>query len=146
MRNPKYSWIEAAGKATCTITVKGKEFIGVAYCHPDDEDMKSQKTGQFIAEMRATVAYLTHVRDNELKPQLSALNQLYSNMKFSKKFNPNSYENYMLQRQIQLITSELTTIKQNLVLLKQGIKEYIKGKDNFYEAIRQRRQALVQED
>ena len=145
-RKYKYSWIEQEGKATCTIIIKGKEFTGIAYCHPDDEDMKSEKTGKFIAEMRATVAYLTHIRDNELKPQLAALTQLYNNLKASKKHNEKSYEIYILRRQIRLTTSELTKIKQELTALKQGIKDYIKGKECFYQAIRMRREALDQVD
>jgi hypothetical protein len=81
MRKPEYTWDEECGVASCTIFYKDMEFYGQAACHPDDEDMMSRLVGQTIADMRATIWYLRHVRDNELRPQLQSLYQLYYSMK-----------------------------------------------------------------
>jgi len=112
--------------------------IGTAMCHEDDVDMMSWRTGEEIAFKRAKMDALRIHRDCDLKPQLAALKQLYYSMKHSSKFNPNSYENRMLQRQIRAIEFELTTIKEMLVYEHQNLRDYIKGKDKLYQKIRKR--------
>lgn len=94
------------------------------------------RTGLALAEMRAEVKILAHIRDNELKPQLKVLKQLYSNIEISQKFNENSYETMMLRRRIRQIEFDLTTTKTNLVELKKNIMEYIHKKDEIHEMIK----------
>ena len=72
-------------------------FTGVAYCHPDDLDFASERTGLFIAESRAIIKVLIFQRDHEIKPALATLNHLYSNMRTSKYYNPKSYEAKMIR-------------------------------------------------
>ena len=61
-------------------------------------------------------------------------------MKHSKKFNPKSYENIMLQRQIQMIKIDLDAanniINESLILL----KLYIAEKEAFYKQLRKLRE------
>jgi hypothetical protein len=45
----------------------------------------------------------------------------------------------MLQRQINLIKTDLDTIKEMIVETQNSLKEYIKLKDDFYVAIRKNR-------
>ena len=116
-----------------------KVFTGIAKCHPDDSDMCSEKTGSEIACRRANIDALRSYRD-ELKIALKALNQLYYSMNKSKKFNAKSYENRMLQRQINLIKNDLTTTNEMIVSEQQNLRAYIKSKDIFYKATRARRQ------
>ena len=66
----EYDWSPEFGWATCTIYDHDTKFYGAAKCHPDDEDMKNRLAGQNIAEARASIQYLKHIRDNELRPQL----------------------------------------------------------------------------
>ena len=107
----EYKWDPETHTATCIFTIDGVEYRGYAVCHPDDLDFESEKTGCFIAIMRAQIKICQDYIKNNLKPRLKALNQLYYSMNRSNKFNPNSYENKMLQRQIQLTKSELALVK-----------------------------------
>lgn len=102
--------------------------------------MKSEKTGYEIAQRRAEINMLKSYISNELKPRLRALKQLYYSMNRNKKFNENSYENYMLQRQIHLIKNELDTTKEIIAELEEDLITYIDSKDKFYKKIRHMRQ------
>ena len=102
-------------------------------------DMASEKVGCEIAYSRAAIDSIKYERDNVIKPSLRALKQLYYSMKHSKKFNPKSYENKMLQRQIQMINFDLATIKDMLAGEEQRLIEYITEKDKFYQHIRRNR-------
>ena len=125
----------------CYITdEKERMYIGTAICHEDDIDMLSWRTGEEIAYRRARMDYLRGRRDSELKPRLAALKQLYYSMKHSSKFNPHSYENCMLQRQIRLLEFDLATIKEELANSQKYLKDYINGKDKVYKRIRERNQ------
>lgn len=125
----------------CYITdEKERMYVGIAMCHEDDIDMLSWRTGEEIAYRRARMDYLRGRRDAELKPRLAALKQLYYSMKHSSNFNPKSYENRMLQRQIRLLEFDLATIKEELANSQKYLKEYINGKDKIYKRIRERNQ------
>lgn len=137
MKTPKYTWNPETGEASCIICYNDLEFVGTAYCHPEDGDMKSKLTGQTIAEIRAMLAYLRHIRDNELRPQLKSLNQLYYSMNRSKNYNKKSYESYMLYRQIRILQNDLDTIKIEIANLRKGLKEYIEQKEKDHQIIRE---------
>ena len=102
-------------------------------------DMANEKTGYQIALWRAEIKYYTHIRDNELKPALKVLNKVMDEMKYSKKFNPKSYENRALQRNFYQVESDLDTIRYMLANTKQRLKEYIFEKEKFYQKIRANR-------
>lgn len=125
-------------KTICTINYDNYTAIGIAKCHPDDLDMQNKNTGCEIALHKAMIQ-LYYYQKRALKNKLSALNQLYYSMKHSKHFNPKSYENKMLQRQINLIKMDLDTIKELITTTKENLKEYIQLKDDFYIAIRKNR-------
>ena len=96
MENTKITWDNETKEATCTLYLNnGLSFVGKAKCHPDDEDMVTEKVGCEIALRRATILLLKS-RKIELQGGYNALHQLYYSMKHSKKFNPKSYENIML--------------------------------------------------
>ena len=135
-REPMFSWDEAEGLATCILTDGQNMYIGTAKCSEEDQDMKSEKTGCFIAECRAQINYLTHIRDNELKPALRAYNALYYSMNQSKRFNSESYENKMLQRKIHTLEFDLAVVKDMLAQEKQNLKEYLAQKAKMYARIR----------
>ena len=98
MNKPKFEWYEEDRQAICTLRTKYGVFKGIASCHPDDEDMMSEKVGCEIAYSRAAIESLKYERDCIIKPSLKSLRQLYFSMKHSKKFNPKSYEAKMLWR------------------------------------------------
>lgn len=136
---PIFNWNEETGFASCILSDGEKVYTGFAQCHPDDIDMKGEKTGCEIAFRRAKINTLRGYRD-ELKTRLSALNQLYYSMNKSHKFNEKSYENKMLQRQIRQINFDLATTKEIIASEEQNLRAYIKSKDVFYTQTRKRRQ------
>lgn len=142
MKNePIFTWDESTGMASCILSDGEKIFTGFANCHPEDNDMCSEKTGCEIALRRAKINALKDYR-NEVKVRLSALNQLYYSMNRSKYFNKKSYENKMLQRQIRLTNFDLDTIKEMIVSEQQSLKSYIDEKDKFYNKTRLRRKKV----
>lgn len=138
MNQPIFEWNKETGTATCILTNGEYFYMGTANCHPDDEDMMSENTGYEIAFRRARIDALRGYK-KELKTKLSALNQLYYSMNQSTRFNKKSYENIMLQRQIRLITFDLTTIKEIIADEYKSLKDYITEKDKFYKVIRANR-------
>ena len=137
----EYDWSQEFGWATCTIQDHDLIFTGAAQCHPDDEDMKNHLSGQTIAEARASIKYLKHIRDNELRPQLKILKQLYYSMNRSQHFNRKSYEAKMLFRQINRITKDIENVNHDINTLKLMISAYIDQKDEEYKKIRAHRAA-----
>ena len=136
MKEPIYIWDEEHKIATCTIyDIDNHTHIGQAQCHEDDFDFCSEKTGMEIAYRRALIegykAYRYYVKNS-----LKTLNQLYYTMKHSQKFNPKSYENKMLQRQIKQYEVDLEEINNTLLAEKLNLKMYIAEKDGFYKQIR----------
>ena len=105
------SWSEKAGVALFTIQYKNKYFTGMASCCEEDKEFKSEIFGEALAENRATRKYFAFIRDNEIIPELKALNQLYYSMKHSSQFNPKSYEAKMLFRQIKQREEDLKILK-----------------------------------
>lgn len=128
------------GSATYTMYYKGQKFVGKAECHPDDEDMISERVGLTIAETRAAIEVVRFIKEFEIQPQLKVLKHLYSNMRTSKYYNPNSYEAKMLRSQIRVIEKELTTINNQLADERKFLRDYIDGKDKLYQRLRAKNQ------
>ena len=142
----KIEWFEEPGLALCTITDSyDRTYHAEAFCHSNDQDMKSEKTGCEIANRRAEIMVLKGYVKNELKPRLRALKQLYYSMNRSKYFNEKSYENKMLQKQIHVIKNELDTTNQIIAELEYDLSRYLDEKDKFYKKIRHLRE-YPQED
>ena len=127
MKEPICKWDADSGTAYCTIfDADGHAHEGKAVCAADDADMMNEKTGMEIAYRRAEIkAYKAY--KYKIKNKLEALNQLYYSMKHSKKFNPKSYENIMLQRQIRLCNDDLDTANNIISTAQLDLKIYIKG-------------------
>lgn len=138
-KQPYYDWDSENGIATCILSDGINIFLGTAQCHPDDKDFISEKTGMLIAEERAFIKSLQHYKNNEIKPELKALNQLYYSIKHSKKYNPKSYEAKMLKRQIKIKEMDLQEVKEMIYTHKGYINKFIADKDEFYERVRNNR-------
>lgn len=141
MKKPTYTWDEKTKIATCTIWDKdNKPHTGTAICHQDDYDMGNERTGCAIAEMKAVInSYKAY--KYKLKNELGALKQLYYSMKHSLKFNPKSYENKMLFRQIKLRENDIDVVEKMIIAEKANLRLYIKDKDHFYKQVRKNRNA-----
>lgn len=140
-RKPVFSWDEESGVAMCTLFDGNRTYTGIAVCAPEDFDMKNEHTGCQIAEWRAELEYLIHIRDNELKPEIKILKQLYNSMKQSTHFDEYSYENLSLQRLLRKKEFDLVVIKDMIADQKQMLKDYLEEKGKFYKKIRANREA-----
>ena len=128
------------GVAECILyNEDGHIFKGMAKCHPEDEDMMSEKVGCEIAQSRATIKALKYQKNCVIKPSIKALKQLYYSMRQSKKFNPKSYENIMLKRQIENWEWDLNLIEDMIDAEKTYLQNYIKDKEQMYQFIRKQR-------
>lgn len=139
MKEPIFSYED--GHAVCEVVDNmGRIIKGEAWCAEEDKDFESILMGSTIAEMRAQIEAAKTYR-NDLKIKLSALKQLYYSMNQSKQFNPKSYENKMLHRQIRLIEADLEIAIHQLAVLKLDLYEYINDKDQLHQRLRKKRDA-----
>lgn len=138
---PSFTWDETNGIAQCTISNGTNKYVGTSKCHPDDQDMLSEKVGCFIALKRAEIKYLKGMRVNEILPGLRALQQLYYSMNCSKRFNPNSYENSMLWRQIRNKENDLVAVDELIATAQQELKSHIENSELLYSKVRRIRKA-----
>ena len=137
---PIYDWNEEDGIATCILyDNKDNAFIGLAQCHDDDKDFQNQNTGMLIAEMRARIRMLQHIKNNELKPQLEGLKHLYYSINMSKHYNKASYEAKMLWRQMQHKKRDIEIVKELIDTEKKHLNQYIADKDAFYKTVQKNR-------
>ena len=131
----RYEWDAEKGVATCILTVGDDEFIGKAYCHPEDEDMSTKMTGFSIAFMRAEIKSYKQ-KKKDMKIALSAYVHLYSTMSRSKKFNRWSYEGVMLKRKIKQCEAELAALTSKIADLESDLQWYIDEKEKFFNKLR----------
>lgn len=146
MKKPIITWDEESGSASFTIVAPdGTLHTGLAICSPDDILFKSEKIGLEIAERRATIKYLTHIRDNVIKPELNALTKFFNVVNQSKKYyNPEDYTNQMLMRAIERNQKLLSEIKEEIHSLKDDLKTYINDKEEFHKHVISYRKAKSQ--
>lgn len=137
--NIEYNWNPDEKTATCSCYYNGLKYVGIARCHPEDEDMMNEITGLNLAEARLEIQ-LIKARIRETKSELSALKQLYYSMNRSQYFNEKSYENKMLQRQIKFKQEYLDYLRDIAIPeYKNRIENWIEKKDKFYKHIRANR-------
>lgn len=135
MKKPIFTWDLENGEALCIIKDKENVYYGIAKCHPEDMDMKSERTGCFIAEERAKIMMLSHKRD-ELKIELKALKKYYASMNKSKYFDKTSYPIRRLLDHISKIEADITDVKELLQYEKNFLNTYINEKEKLYQRIR----------
>lgn len=136
---PIFEWDPEAGIAMCILSDGKNSYCGSAYCSEEDQDMKSEKTGCYIAEGRARINYLVHLRDNEILPKYEALHELYYAMIQSKRFNEDSYEVHMLQKKMSQYQFEIEAVRDMLKEEKATLKEYMRQKAILYKKVRENR-------
>ena len=140
-RKPVYDWDPETKTATCFLFDKNEVFVGIAQCHPDDEEFMSEKTGLIIAETRAQLDALRHLKNHVLKPELAALEHFYYTINKSKHYNKKSYEAKMLWRQMKIKKGEIAETQNAIIEIKKNLKQFIDDKDNFYKSVKKNREA-----
>lgn len=139
MKVVEVKWREKTGIANCMILDRGKKFYGMAFCSEEDKDFMNEYTGIQIAQQRACINAQKDYIQNDVKPRLKAIKQLYYSINRSKHYNIKCYENKMIRRQLYVIKNELTTAQMELIQMEQALKDYIEEKDKFYKKIRKAR-------
>ena len=144
---PEFYFDPETRVATCALREQnGRGYVGMAMCHPEDEDMMSEKTGYKIALRRMEIEALRAYKRDELEQGLKALKQLYYSMKHSGQFNKKSYEAKMLYRQIKIYQAEINELQLQINSLKDNVKEYIDFKDSLYRKFRAKKTAKGEVD
>ena len=138
MTKVKYKWDEERGFAMCSILYHDKSYVGIAQCHPDDDDFKSELVGSNLAYLRANIQLLQGIK-NEKRIELKALKTLYGSLTPSPKFNPKSFEAKVLLNQIDIITEDIEFIKECIQQLRNQISRDIESSEQFYQGIRKNR-------
>lgn len=135
----KTSYTYSHGIAKCVIIDNdGSIYTGEAYCHPEDTDMMSEKTGLQIAETRANIKFLKHlIKDS--KRELKALKDFHSLLKFNPYYNKDVRETHLLIREIRRREKDIQENENSLKEMKSALAEYIAEKEKFYQKIRRNR-------
>ena len=137
-KNPEFFWDEELGYAACSIWHGDKVFIGTANCHPEDADMKSEKTGSEIAYHRAVIAAARNQLQN-VQIELKGMKHLLATMEQSTRFNSKSYEAKRIYSHINFLNENIDTLKEIITSEKEFVLNYISEKEKFYKRIRANR-------
>ena len=135
--NYSFDWNPETGEAICVLTHKGRDYVGYAQCHDQDKDFISERTGSFIAEMRANIKYLQY-KKNTLTQEIKTLKRIADIINNNPKCQEKSYEKILLQREIRSKKNILFTIKEELNNEQEYLKYYIDNKDKLYNRIREK--------
>ena len=137
--DPLYSWDPNTGTASCIIEYDGLTFCGIAKCHPNDEDMQSEKVGMYIAELRAKIKFMQYQKRID-RAKVDALKNLLFSMDMSKHFDCNSYAVKRLYKHLKAAMLEVENDRKLIEDYRIEIKRYIDTKDIFYKYIRRNRE------
>ena len=134
MKNKAEFWYEDDGIYSISLFYPRKNNspiigCGIAQCHPDDEDVKSWRTGSVIADYRAEIELCKKIIQDELKPGLAALTHLKGTMAISKKYNPDSYEAKRLNKEIKNLQKEIEETEKMKEALEKDLTTYITLKE-----------------
>lgn len=136
----RFMYDEEKALATAIIyTPKGKVFVGTAQCHPNDMDFANALTGQEIAYRRASIKFLTDVRDNELKPELKALNSYLYSINKGKYFDKKNPMVKILYHNINQRKEEISMVDEMIKTERQQLIDYLDSKDKLYQRLRKSR-------
>ena len=130
-----YEWDADYGIAECWIRDGDCKFYGHAVCHPDDDDFMSERTGCYIAEVRAGIKRLKWKR-REAKLQLKTLKTLYRDMLDRSDINPDGLEMHYFNKRINEIAQTIAEIEQDIRFEESYLADYIANKDIMYQKIR----------
>lgn len=134
-----FTWDPETGCATCKIQCHDEIFIGQAKCCDEDRDFLSERTGLNIAELRADIRALKHIKKYIMKPELDSLKQVYHVMTVNKNFNSKSTEARIMRKHIHMKEADLQSINWQIHDTEDFLKEYIRNKDIIHSRIRKKR-------
>lgn len=99
----------------------------------------SEYTGCEIAEKRAKIKILQHIKNNQIIPQIQAYEHLISTILNSKQLNPQSYEFKRIKAEYDNLLNQYTAIKNKIKYSQSKLREYITNKESVNKFIRLRK-------
>ena len=99
----------------------------------------SEYTGCEIAEKRAKIKILQHIKNNQIIPQIQAYEHLISTMLNSKQLNPQSYEFKRIKAEYDNLLNQYTAIKNKIKYSQSKLREYIFNKESVNKFLRLRK-------
>lgn len=119
----------------------GRHYSGIAQCHPNDQDFKTNLGGEIIASKRT----LDKVYRAELKillRELRVLNNLLTTFGVGKKYEAEIGSNMFKQvrRQRNLKQEEVYATRRLIKQNRQDLEDYINEKEHFYQEMRKMRE------
>lgn len=122
----------------CHIYYDNNIFTGRAICHPDDDDIFSEKFGQELAHKRATVKALRYIK-TDLTKTIKTLEHSYHAIEANKEFDPNSFYARGLRKQIYINSAELSDIIAAIAAVEADIKVTLIAHNHLQEKIHHNR-------
>lgn len=124
-----------SGFTKCELAYKNKIFTGYAFCLETDKDFQSDRTGCFIAEMKAQLKKMRYMRTETRKSQ-KALIDFKKRLECCKDYDENSFESKRLRKEIYIYQKEIDNITAAITDTENYLKDYIEGKEKLYQKIR----------
>lgn len=121
----------------CNLTTLGKHFQGVSVCRPEDYDMESQLTGEYIAHMKALLHACSYFC-NRAKGEYDSLKRLYYSASKEEQLSKLGLRLYREMKDLEEDYLDLIYLKKRYT---ESLKEYLKEKEKFYSSLRLRRAA-----
>ncbi len=136
MKQPIFTNDPDSGMTHCALVDKdGNVFCGQATCHKDDMDMYSETTGNTIALSRATIKYYKY-KKKQAETELKILERLKDVIRSGKHFDARHFEYRRLISLLDEKWDDLQYFKFKIKDIEDTLKEYIDGKEDFYQKVR----------
>lgn len=131
MESITFDYNKNTGYAYCEIKYDNMIFTGNAKCLPEDEDFESERTGCFIAEVKANVKKLKYIRKN-LRKELKGLTNFQKRLECCKNYNENSFEAKRLRKEIYIYQEQIEALSSAIEDEEKYLVKYVNEKEAFY--------------
>ena len=138
MGNITFNYNKDTGYAHCEIKYNNITFTGDAKCLPEDKDFESERTGCFIAEVKANIKKLKYIRKN-LRQELKGLTNFQKRLECCNNYNKDNFESKRLRKEIYMYQEQINSLTQAINDEEAYLSKYIKDKDSFYKKMRSHR-------
>ena len=136
---PNYFWDEKTGVMICEIEYQGNTFKGMAVCHEDDADFKSELVGSNLAYERAYIKLFKYLKKTE-KARLDVLLNVYNSMAQSYRFNPDSFEAKILKKNIHRTEQVVNALNDTIKEMNDSVRPQIDRYEDFFKKVRLKRE------
>ena len=126
-----FNYNKDTGYAHCEIKYDNTIFTGDAKCLPEDKDFESERTGCFIAEIKANIKKLKYIRNN-LRKELKGLTNFQKRLECCKNYDKNSFETKRLRKEIYIYREQIEALSSAIEDEEKYLVKYVNEKEAFY--------------